>query len=1125
VNLPWPPDRLSPSGVSIFFDETGRRRRAWAGAFFLLTGGAAIAAFALALSILSVPPRALPGTALDFPPLSPASPARSGSPPGPGADRGFPTASGGRPSPTLRVAFHVPWDEASLRSLRRNVGSIDWLVAGWLSVNGPDPKLTILADPQGERILAGAGRRPKLLVMLQNASAGKFDGGGAAALLRDPAKRNLLLDRLDAFLLQKGAGGIVFDFENLPHSAQDDYPALLAEAKRRFQARGWVTTVAVPVNDPDWNLVRYASVADKLFLMAYDEHQQTSGPGPVASDAWFAASLTRALRGLPRDKVVIALGSYGYDWPRGGRAAPLSVEQAWQRAHEARTAPSFDRASGNSTYAYLEAGKRHDIWLLDAASFANQMLELHRRGWDQLALWRLGSEDPSVWALFPHQGGRIPAAAMEDLPAGSGVDLEGSGEVLRLDSVPAAGRRSFRLDPRGRVVDERFSALPLSYAVTRGGYRPGLVALTFDDGPDDEWTGRLLTILKAHKVPATFFIVGEKAVARRALLQLMITEGHEIGNHSYTHPRMVSAGQRSVAIQINATQRLFQAYTGRSLTLFRPPYFSDAEPSTEGEMEPIREAQRLGYLSVGLHVDPHDWQRPGTAAIVERTVRGVEASSAAGTRQIVLLHDSGGDRSQTAAALPLIIERLRARGYRFVRVSELIGLQREEAMPRVAGSDRFAAAVDLFLFTAVAAAQTSIGSLFAAAVVLAIVRLTVLLILAAFQNGRRPSRAGFDSPRPRVSVLIPAFNEAAVIGHCLASVLGSREAAFEVIVIDDGSTDGTGEVVSRHHAADPRVRLVTQSKGGKAAALNRGLEQASGDVLVALDADTELDPAAIDRLARCFLDGAVGAVAGNAKVRNPTTLIARLQALEYLASQSVERRAMEALQAIQVVPGAVGAWRRAAVQGCGGFPGDTVAEDQDLTIALRRAGWRIVYEPLAVGWTEVPETVAALSRQRLRWAFGTLQCLWKHRSLLRGGRPPGLALVAFPQAILTQVGLTILSPLLDLALILSAAAVAAGWSSFGPAYAAPGAALLLRYLLTLMVVDLVFVLAAAALDGERRPDLLPILLQRLGYRQILYIASGRALARALSGGWMAWGRADRRGSGAGKPARLRLAPR
>ena len=479
----------------------------------------------------------------------------------------------------------------------------------------------------------------------------------------------------------------------------------------------------------------------------------------------------------------------------------------------------------------------------------------------------------------------------------------------------------------------------------------------------------------------------------------------------------------------------------------------------------------------------------------------------------MLLHDAGGDRSQTVAALPLLIHELRARGFRFVPVSELAGLPALQVNPPISKSDRLAAETDLALFSTLGGMTIAIRWIFLVAISLGIARAVLLSGLALVQ-ARRESRTVFPpiDPGRFVTVLIPAYNEERVIERSVRRVLDSSEVEIEIIVIDDGSKDRTSAVVREAFADEPRVRLLTLENGGKARALNRALELVRGEIVIALDADTQFEPTTIARLARWFGDERLGAVAGNAKVGNRVNLVTRWQALEYITAQNLERRALARLDAMTVVPGAVGAWRLAAIRGVGGYPPDTLAEDQDLTIAIQRAGWKIHYDQYAVAWTEAPESVRALAKQRFRWAFGTLQCLWKHRAVLASGRPRGLARIGLPQAILFQIMLAAISPVIDLALLLSLVATWFEVEAHGWAQSSTDIDKMLTYWLVFTAIDLLAGFVAFALERRERWRLLWLLVpQRIGYRQIMYYVVLKALAQAMRGPRVGWGKLERSG--------------
>src|SRR5947207_5403070 len=269
---------------------------------------------------------------------------------------------------------------------------------------------------------------------------------------------------------------------------------------------------------------------------------------------------------------------------------------------------------------------------------------------------------------------------------------------------------------------------------------------------------------------------------------------------------------------------------------------------------------------------------------------------------------------------------------------------------------------------------------------------------------------------PKVAVLIPAYNEERVIERTIHGALDSDYPNLRVIVIDDGSSDRTLEIARqafRREAADGRVLILSKPNSGKAEALNFGLEHiGDAEFFVGIDADTIIAPDAVSRLVPHFLNPKVGAVAGNAKVGNRVNLWTRWQALEYITSQNFERRALNTMGAVSVVPGAIGAWRTSAVQALGGYHTDTVAEDADLTMALLERGYRVEYEDRALAYTEASVNANGLMRQRFRWSFGILQSVWKHRGVF--AREGVLGWIALPNIAIFQVLLPLVSPFIDI---------------------------------------------------------------------------------------------------------------
>jgi cellulose synthase/poly-beta-1,6-N-acetylglucosamine synthase-like glycosyltransferase len=342
----------------------------------------------------------------------------------------------------------------------------------------------------------------------------------------------------------------------------------------------------------------------------------------------------------------------------------------------------------------------------------------------------------------------------------------------------------------------------------------------------------------------------------------------------------------------------------------------------------------------------------------------------------------------------------------------------------------------------------------------------------------------------------------------VTSVLLSDLEDLQIIVVNDGSTDRTRELLDSSFSHEPRVRIIHQGNRGKAAALSLALSQADTEIVVTIDADTEIESDAISKLVRHFSDPTVGAVAGNVKVGNRTRWLTRWQALEYITSQNMEKRAFDLLNCITVVPGALGVWRKKAIEAAGGITSDTVAEDADLTIAIRRLGWRVSYDEEAIAWTEAPETAGQLIRQRFRWTFGTLQSFWKHGDTLLRPKYGTLGCVALPNIFVFQLILPLISPIIDL--MFFGSLILWGLAQFRVTrlpqlWTTSDVEKSVLFFLGFMLIDILTCMVAFAL--ERKEDwtlLIPVLLQRFYYRQLMYVVLFRSVKEAVSGRPVGW---------------------
>ncbi len=1020
------------------------------------------------------------------------------------------------PRATELYAFFVNWDDTSFTSLKQNVGRIDVLVPEWLHLADETGRLIENNPPRRQVVLDFVKeRRPDLRVvpLINNFNPDTLDWQSAriGAMLANPAARAQTIAGVTAFVGQHGFKGINVDFEAIPKARQPLLASFMCELKAEFQPRGWSVSESVPLDDSAFDYKALGACTDRLILMAYDEHASESDAGPVASQAWFSDGVARRAADVPPGHLVVAVGNYGYDWIEGshGHANQLSFQEAMREALESEGHAELDPDSLNPTFDYAdERSQVHHVWFLDAVSAFNQTVDVSARGVAGLALWRLGSEDPSIWSVFEHRQQLNAAAAksLEPLHYGYDLDYEGEGEVLQVTATPRDGARGVSFDPnRGLITAERFDSYPSAYVIERRGRGVGKqVVLTFDDGPDPRFTPRILDILRDKGARALFFVIGLNADLHPGLLERIVREGHEIGNHSFTHPDSSAISKQQFRLELNATERLFEARLGRRSLLFRPPYAEDVEPETPDQVEPLVLTSSRGYYTIGIGIDPGDWRNPGVDQIVESTLD--MARNGAG--HVVLLHDSGGDRSQTIAALPRVIDGLRSEGFAIVPISKLLGVGRDVVMPKVPEGERASLLVVDAGFLALGAMNGVLQVLFIVGLVLGCLRLVVLASLAV---GERLRRRTTDAGALSVAVIVPAYNEVKVLDRTIRSLLASDGPPFQIIVVDDGSSDGTYARVKELFGDEPRVRAFTRPNGGKAAALNFGLRQTDADIVVALDADTLFERQTVPRLAAHFADPRIAAVAGNAKVGNRLNLLTRWQALEYITSQNLDRRAFDLLNCITVVPGAVGAWRRELIVQAGGFSHDTLAEDADLTLSILRNGHHVAYADRAIAWTEAPDTTAALLKQRFRWMYGTLQAAWKQRDTLFRPRFGSLGLVALPNLLLFQVVFPLVSPVMDLELFVSGAAALVQSMQHPQEFSADTFSRTLFYYAVFIAVD-----GLAAVFGfllERDEDwtlLIWLPLQRFWYRQLMYYVAVKSTLTAIRGSAVGWGKLERK---------------
>jgi cellulose synthase/poly-beta-1,6-N-acetylglucosamine synthase-like glycosyltransferase/peptidoglycan/xylan/chitin deacetylase (PgdA/CDA1 family)/spore germination protein YaaH len=1074
----------------------------------------------------------------------------------------------------LRAAFYSDTDPASFASFKAHVKQIDLLFPEWLHVVIPDGSLVgytsdnipfAVVDKQGVhgvdrenkivKAITDAKEDTEIFPMVNNYSPvdGAFEPTVEPFLLSAMARDNFV-QQIDAFMAANTRyRGITLDFQALPTDAKAGYNQLIEALANDFHSKNLKLYINTPVNSSDTDMKFLSQYADGVILMNYGEHQDGTQPGPVAGQDWFADNIRNALKVMPRQKIICSIGSYGYDWTSPLPAAPvkvkgkapkvpkvnpddttdatnLSTQEVWQEASDSGAQIDLDDASLNPHFEYddEDAKVRHNVWFLDAVTVLNQMRVARALGLQTFALWRLGSEDDSLWRIWDSPLHANPAKDLADVSPGQDIDTEGDGDIIRVTGLPQNGKRTLTMDDDNTippqylsVISESMASYPLPYTVTQYGYVPKKVAITFDDGPDPIWTPKILDILKRENVKGTFFMIGEVAQENVGVMQRVAREGHEIGNHTFTHPDISEISIGAVDLQLNLTEQLFAAKLGVKPVYFRPPYSIDQEPDTNDQAAPIEHIQNDGYVIVGNKIDTDDWDenpRKTPQEIIDSVFQQIaDAQTKTWMRgSIILMHDGGGDRQPTVDALPKLIEALRAKGYEIVPVSELIGLTHDQVMVPLTETQKSEAMVDSIAFFFIGFFNHFVIWVFFVGDVLMSARLIIIGLFATIDRLRKRKNFAAADYNPRVAVLIPAYNEEKVIARTIRSVMMSNYKNIRIIVIDDGSKDDTYKVATETYAkeiAEGRVTVLTKPNGGKAEALNFALEQTDEEIYVGIDADGVIAHDAITRLVPHFANPHIGAVAGNAKVGNRVNLWTRWQALEYITSQNFERRALDLFDVVMVVPGAIGAWRTAAVKVGGAYQPDTVAEDADLTMNLLEQGYAVIYEDQALAFTEAPVTANGLARQRFRWSFGILQAVYKHKAAIRNRRAMGL--FALPNIFVFQILLPLVSPLIDLMF------VAGLIHYFVDKYYHPETTnnadlvKLLTFFLTFLLID--FAASALAFTLERKHPaskgdawlLVHIWVQRFTYRQLFSWVLFRTVKRAFDGKSFSWDKLER----------------
>ncbi|MEP7166265.1 MAG: glycosyltransferase [Ferruginibacter sp.] len=1034
----------------------------------------------------------------------------------------------------IRGAFYTPWLLSSLRDLQKNADKLNTIYPEWFFIDTITYTLQTRIDSAGLAVM----KQKKLSIQpifnnfhtkKTDPSNGDFDGKLAHVILNDPSKRQFIIQQIVDTLTRYKLQGINIDFEELAEKSNEPLTQFQKELYEALHSKGFMVTIDVSPDNEDYDYSKLSLYNDYIILMAYDQYNDATDAGPISSQKWIEEKLDWMDDKVDVSRIILGVAAYARDW---------ATEEGKRKVHDITYTAAIDNAKlsgsqinfNNDTYNLdfnystpetdSADEEDHNTWFTDAATTFNTLRFSDDYATAGTALWHLGGEDPRIWNFY---GRNLSTASLQKNPfdftslSSTVVDPDkkptasGEGELLNIIYTPAKGNIKLEIDSAEMLIaEQQYVELPSGYvyekfAEDKTAMGPGhKIILTFDDGPDAEYTPQILDILEREKVPATFFVIGINAESNIPLLYRIYKNGYEIGNHTFTHNNIAKMSPERADLELKSTRLLIECITGHSTILFRAPYNADSEPQTFEEIEPIARSKKDNYITVGESIDPNDWDNKMNAdSIVNRTIRIAEANNAS----IILLHDAGGKtRQPTVDALPRIIEYFKKRGCKFTTVADLMGKTKNDVMPPVKRS--WINSLNFFFAEATYWGGHIIFALFIVGIFLSIGRMILMAGLAYIQK-KKEHLALINKEQPGVSIIIPAYNEELNAVRTVQSLLQQDYPNVQIIFVDDGSTDDTYKTVKEAYINQPNVQVVTKQNGGKATALNYGISIAQNDYVVCIDADTQLKKDAVTELVKKFnssdTTAQVGAVAGNVKVGNEVNMITNWQSIEYITSQNFDRRAFDLLNCITVVPGAIGAFKKAAITEAGGFTSDTLAEDCDLTMRLHRKGYLVRNCTTAISYTEAPETMKQFLKQRFRWSFGVIQSFWKHRDAVFNPRYKNFGMIALPNILIFQVILPILAPMADFILLVSLLAAALGIIPASLDH-------ILFYYLIFTLVDVAGAAIAFSFENEKYKKLLWLIPQRFIYRQLMYYILIKSFNKALKGELQGWGVLKRTGN-------------
>ncbi len=985
-------------------------------------------------------------------------------------------------------------DTNSLKSLETNADKIDIGIPDWFTIKQASCNPDVSINDNITQILKD--NRIAIVPRLSNSDGLTIYQQEFQTLLHSSDLRSCMINNVIQTLKANQANGLILDMDSLSLQESDNYLRLISEFAAALHNDGLWLEVVIPAGNRSYNVGVINDYADLVVIGLNGEHYAGSESGPIASQDWFEKAFTYFQEITSAQKMLVGMGSYAYDWnlnDASSTAQSLTYGQAIALARQAKILPTLEESSLNTLFGYRDSDNSvHAVWLLDSLALWNEWQTVRDTDIAGISLWRLGSEDQTFWNFAGSHSATYDSVSSP--LALSTIAINGKPEVYRLARTPMNGRIEISSNDQGLITKAQYQQLPSGYelaAVSRTNQNRRLM-LIIDGGPDPEWTPKILEELAKNKISATFFVTTPESEKYPWLLKSIADQGHLVGNRGSIYENQDNITKQELIDSINNTQRVIQRELLAGTRLYLRQYHSFALPANLQDAEHIKDVSEMGLFIVRANIDAKDWVAGTTAEKIIENVRAGLTQAGNGTHVIAFQGD-GDDRKQTVEAMQTLLPEIIGQGYEFYSMDKALGLNRIDLMPTLKDDQAIFARSTQVVANMANMVWPMIQALFLITTIFSLIRIVTMYYFAVRSVRRKRPRG---NPKKRnVSVLVPAYNEEQTIAKTLRALQNSQHRRFEALVINDGSTDRTAEIVESIAAQDHRIKLINKENGGKSSALNLGMRLARYDIVVTIDGDTILQPQAIDELVSPFFNKNVDAVCGNVEVGNVCNTLTAFQALEYITAQNFDRNALEEVNAINVVPGATGAWKRKKVLQIGGYESDTLTEDADLTIKMLAAGGKIAYAHNARSLTEAPQTLSALSKQRFRWSFGTFQCLGKHYKLFFKGR---VGWIPLPNIFVFQIIFPLLAPIGDIVFILTLLS-----GSYG---------IIFWSYLFFTGMELVSSSYAFIIDKKPKRLLLMAFVQRFYYRQFLYITIIRAIIATLKGKRYGWNKLERLGT-------------